>query len=35
MTNANSADKLQLALCVFATLCIAVLLALDVYMGIG
>jgi hypothetical protein len=35
MTNANSVDKLELSLCVFATLCIAALFALDVYMGIG
>jgi hypothetical protein len=35
MTNANRADILQLTLCILATLCIAALLALDVYMGIG
>jgi hypothetical protein len=35
MTNANSLDKLQFSLCIFATLCIAALFALDVYMGIG
>ena len=35
MINANTGDKLQLTLCVFAALCIAALLALDVYMGIG
>jgi len=35
MTNANSTDILQLTLCIFAALCIAALLALDVYMGIG
>ena len=35
MTNANSVDKLELSLCVLATLCIAALFALDVYMGIG
>ena len=34
-TNANSVDRLQWTLCVFATLCIAALFALDVYMGIG
>ena len=35
MTNENSVDKLQWTLCVFATLCIAALFALDLYMGIG
>jgi hypothetical protein len=35
MTDANSADKMQLTLCVFAALCIVALLTLDVYMGIG
>ena len=35
MTNENSLDKLQWTLCVFATLCIAALFALDLYMGIG
>ena len=35
MTNANSVDKLELSLCVLATLCIAAFFALDVYMGIG
>lgn len=35
MTDANSVDKMQLTLCVFAALCIVALLALDVYIGIG
>jgi len=35
MITANTVDKLQLTLGVFAALCIAALLALDVYMGIG
>jgi hypothetical protein len=35
MTNADSVDKLQWTLYVFATLCVAALFALDVYMGIG
>ena len=35
MTSADSVDKLQWTLCVFATLCIAALFALYVYMGIG
>jgi len=35
MTTANGVDKLQLSLSVFAALCIAALLAIDVYMGIG
>jgi hypothetical protein len=35
MTDANSVDKLQLTLCVFAALCIVALFALDVCMGTG
>ena len=35
MTDAKSVDKLQLALCVFAALCIVTLFALDVWLGIG
>jgi hypothetical protein len=35
MINANTVDKLQLTLGVVAALCIAALLAIDVYMGIG
>jgi hypothetical protein len=36
MGNANGMDKpLQVILCVLATLCIAALFAVDIYMGLG
>jgi hypothetical protein len=35
MNNANGLDKLQILLCVLATLCIAALFASDLHMGLG
>jgi hypothetical protein len=35
MNDANGIDKLQVLLCVLATLCIATLFAIDFYMGHG
>jgi hypothetical protein len=35
MNDANGADKLQVLLCVLATVCIATLFAIDLYMGLG
>jgi hypothetical protein len=35
MNNPSGVDKLQVILCVLATLCIAALFAVDIYMGLG
>jgi hypothetical protein len=35
MGNANGVDKLQVILGMLATLCIAALFAVDIYMGLG
>jgi hypothetical protein len=35
MGNANGVDKPQVILCVLATLCIAALFSVDIYMGLG
>jgi hypothetical protein len=35
MTNAGGMDKLQLTLGIFAAFCIAALLVIDVFMGVG
>ena len=35
MIDTNSVDKVQLTLCLFATLCIAALWTVDIYMAIG